>query len=223
MDEDDIRIEDELADGEPVFIPEEITPLMSIPDVVDPTFRWTLKRREFVYHLARKGMIKQAAADAGFSPLTGESLMKMQPIRDAVQVEIARQIAAASESEESVIARWAMWANGDICKIFNDDWTLKAKNEIPEAQQRCIKRIKVTLTAHGRNVDVELFDAHRANNDLAQMMGLLVKGDSDPSTPEETARLIRSAVQEIDSLDGIPISGTPTAGDSSQQGKKRLN
>lgn len=220
MPDDEIPIEEDFAEGDDYA---SADPLLSIPDPVEREFRWTVKRRAFVYHLARRGNIQQAAADSGFSPLTGESLIKKQPIRDAVQVEIARQISAAAESEESVIARWATWANGDVCKIFNNDWTLKSKNEIPDETLRCIKRVKVTVTAHGRNVDVELFDAHRANNDLAQLMGLLIKGDSDASTPEETARLIRSAVQEIDELDGLSVSSAAASGNSSDQIKKRLN
>ena len=143
-------------------------------------------------------------------------------MRDCKGVLRRTCLTVSSESPDSVIARWAVWANANAASLFNDDYSLKNLNAIPEAQRRCIKKIKVTNTPHGRNVEVEMFDAQKANSELAQMFGLLGKGDQDTTPPEETAKLIHTAIKEIDRLDGDPIPSDPAAGDSSET-KTRLN
>jgi len=213
MAKDEIKIEDDLLDDE----------LFSVPDFTMPEFRWTVKRQEFVYHVARHGNGYQAARDAGMADKSSEWLLKQQAVRDAVQEEIANQLAASKESEESVIARWAMWAKADVCSIFNADWTLKSMEKIPDAQRKCIKKIKVTHSAHGRNIEVEMFDAHKANNDLAQMMGLLGKGDNDTTPPEETAKQLQSALQEMRILDGDSVPVETPSGSGSEETGRRLN
>lgn len=209
---DDVLIDDNFPEDD----------FLSVADMVAPDFRWTPQRWEFVYHVSRSGNAYDAARQAGYVEKHAEYLIKQQPIRDAIQEEIARQLAACAETEESVIARWARWANANPCVLFNDDWTLKPLKDIPQEVRRCVKKIKITHNAHGRNTEVEFHDAHRANNDLATMMGLLGKGDSDTTPPEETAQQLQKALQAIKELNGVPVSVPPAAG-SDEKGTGRLN
>jgi hypothetical protein len=214
IDDDDIPIDEATVDNTFLSIPSDDD---NIND--EKMFRWTVKRRDFVTHYARTGAIEQASLNAGLSRQTGSRLIKYQTVRTAIQEEVSKLLLCVAESEESVIARWATWANADVSLIFNDDWTLKPLAEIPMSQRRCIKKIKVTNSPHGRNIEVEMFDAHKANNDLAQMMGLLGKGDSDTTPPEETAKQLQQALQEIRNLDAISID--PPTTDEDEQ--RRLN
>lgn len=213
MPEDDIPIDDQLADDV----------LVSVPDTVYPEFRWTIKRQEFVYHMARHGIARQAAREAGLFEKSSEALMKEQAIRDAIQVEVARGLAVVSENENSVIARWAEWANGNIADFLQDDWTVRPLNEIPAEKRRCIKKVKVTRNAAGISTEIELHDQAKANSDLANMMGLLHKGESDTLPPEETAKQLQETLQEIRKRNGDPLSVETAARDSKPGPDKRLN
>lgn len=213
MSDDDIPIDENFADDE----------LVSVPDPVHPDFRWTIKRRDFVYHMARHGIARQAAREAGLAEKSSEPLMKHQAIRDAIQMECARGLAVVSESENSVIARWAEWANGNIADFLQDDWTVRPLNEIPDEKRRCIRKVKVTRNAHGVSTEIELHDQAKANSDLANMMGLLHKGESDTLPPEETAKQLQETLQEIRKRNGDPLSVEAAARDSKPGPDKRLN
>lgn len=214
IDDDDIPIDDATVDNTFLSIPSDDD---NVND--EKMFRWTVKRRDFVSQYARTGAIEQASLNAGLSRQTGSKLIKYQTVRTAIQVEVAKLLLVVAESPESVIARWAAWASADVSKIVNEDWSLKPLSEIPDAQRRCIKKVKVTNTAHGRNIELEMFDAHKANNDLAQMMGLLGRGDADTVPPEETAKQLQQALQEIKNLDAL--SSDTTAGN--EKTTRRLN
>lgn len=213
MPDDEISIDDSFADDE----------LVSVPDTVYPEFRWTIKRQEFVYHMARHGIARQAARESGLTEKTSEVLMKHQAIRDAIQVEVARGLAVVSESENSVIARWAEWANGNIADFLNNDWTVRPLDEIPAEKRRCIRKVKITRNAHGVSTEIELHDQAKANTDLANMMGLLHKGETDTLPPEETAKQLQETLQEIRKRNGNPVPVETPAGNSERGPDKRLN
>jgi hypothetical protein len=199
MDDEEITVDDEFLEDE----------FLSIPDINEIHFRWTTKRREFVINYARSGNASESAISAGFHPDTGAELIKFQPIRDAIQKEIARQLVVIEETPTSVLARWAVWANADICEIFDDNWNIKTLDQIPVNQRKCIKKVKVTQNAHGRNTEIEMFDAHKANNDLALSMGLLNTNDPDNANPEDSARRIQEALKQIRLLNAdSPIQTT---------------
>lgn len=195
---------------------EEIDLHLSIPDDFDKKFRWTTGRREFCYHMARLGDTKKAAEAAGMSPTSGPYLFQLQPVRDVIETELRRMIRATGENEESVVARWSMWADSDVGDYFIGDYQLRPLDDLSKEQRQCIKKIKISHNARGdRNVDLELHDQHKANNDLAVMMGLLGKGDNDTTPPEETAHAIQRALQEMKSVNGLQqeLDGSETNGE----------
>jgi hypothetical protein len=183
---------------------EDVDLHLSIPDDLHKDFRWTTGRREFCYHMARLGDAKKAAEAAGMSPTSGPYLFQLEAVRAVVEKELTRLLRVSGENEESVIARWSMWADSDVGDYFIGDYQLRPLDELTKEQRQCIKKIKISHNARGdRNVDIELHDQHKANNDLAVMMGLLGKGDNDTTPPEETANAIQRALQEMNDVNGL--------------------
>ena len=194
---------------------EEIDLHLSIPDEINTDFNWTTGRREFCYHMARLGDAKKAAEAAGMSPTSGPYLFQLEAVRRVVEVELRRLLRVSGENEESVIARWSLWADSDVGDYFIGDYQLVPLDQLTKEQRQCIKKIKITHNARGeRNVDLELHDQHKANNDLAVMMGILGKGDNDTTPPEETAASIQRVLQEMNSVNGLqePGDGVEAAG-----------
>ena len=210
---------------------DEVDLNLSIPDEFHKDFRWTTGRREFCYHMARMGDTKKAAEAAGMSPTSGPYLFQLEAVRDVVQLELARLLRVAGENEECVIARWSRWADVDIGDFFAipeapngdpnqviDHFEIKPFSQLTKEQRQCIKKIKVTRGANGRNIEFEVHDAHKANNDLAQMMGLLGRGDTDATPPEELAASIQRTLQEMQNVNGLqqPEGDSEEAADTSR-------
>lgn len=178
--------------------------LLAIADRDTPSFQWTLKRERFCYFFARTGKITKAAELAGFSAESdwAGKLLDLEPIRARVRQEVRNLLTANSENEETVIARWSNWANADIGDYFEADWQLKDITQLSEEQRRRIKKVKITHNQYGRNIDFELHDAAKANNDLANMFGLLRNEDED-APAEETAKSIRELLRMMEEADGL--------------------
>lgn len=174
-------------------------------------FRWSLKRNRFCFFVARSGDCADAAEKAGFQRDYGNQLMQMEPIQKKVQEELRNLLRAQDENEDSVVARWARWANVDPGDFFRAGYEVKDLEDMDEDQRKCIKKIKVTDNQYGRNVDLEFHDAHKANNDLANLLGMLHREDAG-DTPEEAARSIVDILKEIADKDGLqepPLESRP--------------
>lgn len=191
-------------------MPEEITEdrygeLLSIEDSETPNFRWTPKKRRFCYYMSRLGNVKEATTRAGYANAEyGNTLMMEPPVRLQVQHEVRYLLRAESENEETVIARWARWAQSDVGDYFAEGWHLNDIDALTDEQRKCIKKVKIAHNQFGRNIDFELHDAHKANNDLAMMMGLLGKSTEDAKLPpEEQAKTIQQMLKEMREADGI--------------------
>ena len=195
--------------------------LISIADQDDPEFRWTVKRRRFAYYVAKTGKVDEARKLAGFATEgAGTGLLALQPIRTAVQAYLRQFLEAEGETSESVVARWARWANVDPGDFFQEGrgWELKDINDLTESQRKCIKKVTIREHQHGRDLNIEFHDAAKANNDLATSMGLLGRQDEGDKPPEEAAKAIRAMLQEMDEVDGLQepgmegngSAGTPT-------------
>jgi len=178
--------------------------LLSIEDNTNPKFRWTPKKRRFCYYMGRLGSVREATTRAGYTnPEYGNILMMEPAVRLQVQHEVRAVLRAESENEETVIARWARWAQVDIGHYFKNDWDLVDIDQLTEGQRKCIKKVKITQNQFGRNVDLELHDAHKANNDLAVMMGILGKAEEGKLPPEEQAKTIQQMLKEMREVDGL--------------------
>jgi hypothetical protein len=192
--------------------------LLSIEDRNDPKFRWNMKKRRFCYYMARLGSVKEATSRAGYlNPEYGNILMMENPIRMQVQHELRYLLRAESENEETVIGRWARWAQVDIGHYFDAGWELKDIAKMTEGQRKCVKKVKITNNQFGRNVDLELHDAHKANNDLAMMMGILGKLDEGKMPAEEQAKTIQQMLKEMREVDGLqepPLESDPKPADT---------
>jgi len=178
--------------------------LLSVADTNDSKCRWTPKKRRFCYFMARLGNSQEATERSGYTNREyGTILMQEPAVKLQVQKELRTLLQAETENEDSVIARWARWAQVDIGEYFEKNWDLRNLGDLSEGARKCIKKVKITINQFGRNVDFELHDAHKANNDLAIMMGLLGKVDDSRQAPEETAKTIRTMLKEMNEVDGI--------------------
>jgi len=190
--------------------------LISFPDQEDPKFRWTTKKRRFVQLMARLGEVDTARERAGFTTAGyGSVLMAQMPIRSAVMKEVRVLLNAQMESEESVLDRWHLWANSNAKDYFDANWELKDISTLTDEQARCIKKVIIRQTAHGRDVNLELYDASRANENLANFMGML-KTDGELVAPEETAKTIKQmleAMRETNATEPPMEAGTPAIND----------
>lgn len=204
--------------------------LQSVPDIGEPGFQWTVKRRRFVYLLARTGDQGQSALDAGYSCANDASrLLKYATIQTALQREVLHLITAEGVSQESIISKWATWSDADIFDYFQVEevtrmvpdpesdpnlekpeyivkkekrLTLRDFTELSEAQRKSVKKISTRDSGFGQNVIIELEDRQRPLDRLAEFFGM-IKGDNvTQDTPQDTARQIRDLLQEMNSSDG---------------------
>ena len=178
--------------------------LLSIPDKREPTYRWTVKKEKFCYHYARMGVAETAEKAAGYESVGyGSALLTQRPIRDQVQKEIRNLLRSQGENEDSVIARWARWADADIGDYFDEGWALKDISTLSETARKCIKKVKITHNAHGRNIDFELHDAAKENINLANMMGILKDTGEESESAEQQAKSIKQMLQEMNEVNGL--------------------
>lgn len=195
--------------------------LLSVVDEKDPKTRWTPKKRRFCFWMARLGNAVEASQRAGYQgEKYGNTLMMEAGVRHQVQMELRSLLSAEAENEDTVVARWARWANADIGDYFDVGWQLRDIGELGEESRKCIKKVKITENQFGRNIDFELHDAHRANNDLAVMMGLLGKTDDGKKPAEETAKSIQQMLKEMQEVDGLQ---EPVLEGSTESGSTRTH
>jgi len=187
----------------PEYIGELGNDLLSVPSANNPDFRWSLKREKFCYHFARMGHLGKAEQAAGFAPNSCSNFLMIDEIRERVQQEVRNLLRSAGENEDSVIARWAKWADVDMGDYFSSGWELKDIDSLSEDARKCIKKVKISNNQFGRNIDFELHDASQANIHLANMMGILKNDDGAGASAEEKAKSIKQMLQEMNEVNGL--------------------
>lgn len=210
---------------------------LSVEDANEPGFRWTLKRHKFVrFYVHNGGDAKAAAEKAGYADSTGEAygphLLTQAPIRKAIQRLLRDLLRKEGLAEESIIATWRRWTEGDaydyvksefIRPLTDNDGEIlrdeagrprmdengpailvaKPPNELTTEQRSRVKKISITNNNNGQNVSVEMEDRSKAVDRLAEYLGIL-KGEGTAMGAEEAARLIRETVALMDDADGTP-------------------
>jgi phage terminase small subunit len=182
---------------------------------LDDDYRWNIKKRRFCYYAPRCESLAEAAERAGYVEVhkAVQRLMKDAPIRAAIEYELRACLRAETVNEETVIARWANWAEGNVLDYFEfidipmgeGDRVLRQIqvrdiSTLPGSVQRRVKKLTVTNTQHGQTINLELEDRAKANDRLAQVVGLLQER-SDDRTPKDSAESIRNAVAAMDAAD----------------------
>jgi len=158
----------------------------------------TLKQRRFAYSMVQAGDIGAAAKAAEVTPELAEQWLLDPDIKAVIDHDKVAAIDTATETRERVIARYAAIANADIGDYFmkDTDWSMmKPIDQLTRTQRLCIKKIKPTQ--HG--VELELYDRLRANDKLAELLGLLADGTGDVSA-EDKASQIRNLLQEMEDV-----------------------
>jgi len=208
---------------------------LSVEDVNEPGFRWTLKRHKFVrFYVHNGGDAKAAAEKAGFAESTGEAygphLLTQAPIRKAIQKLLRDLLRKEGLAEESIIAKWRLWTEGDAYDYVKEEFVrpltdndgeiirneagqvvmdeqgprvlvAKGPSELTKEQKARVKKISITNNNNGQNVSIEMRDADKAVDRLAEYLGIL-KGEGTAMGAEEAARLIRETVALMDDADG---------------------
>ncbi len=182
--------------------------------VTGSSFRWTVRRRKFVYHYPRvNGDAVEAARRAGFKdPYGGSRLLEVAEIKAAIEYELRHMLLKEGENEETIIGRWARWAQGNIYDYWIAEpdgrggvgrMALKNPESLTEEQKLAVKKLKVKDTQYGQDIELELEDRSKANDRLAEVHGILSKDGNKGMTPDEYAQLIRSAVDQMDAIDAL--------------------
>ena len=172
-------------------------------------FRWTIRRRRFCHNLVRNGgQVSKAALDAGYATREeGTHLLQLPPIKKYIEIDLRNHLDAEAVTEDSVITRWATWADVDISDYVEKDRRKKRRGQVRmkspwnvNAQARkCIKKLTVKdLDDGAQELTIEFHDAMKANEKLAQVLGLMAADRDDKNVnAEETARDIFDAIQEM--------------------------
>lgn len=181
-------------------------------DVADePGFKWTLRKRKFCYHYARNGgNAQKACKDAGFKDLAyGTTLLKSPTIVKTIQNEALSCLQKLDENSETIIARWSNWLRGNVYDHFKMDQEGNLQHKDPEllteAQKARVKKLTVTNNQYGQNVTIELHDQAKAQDRLAEILGL-INSQHISSTPQETAHAIRDLIGQMSAtrFEGAP-------------------
>ena len=185
-------------------------------------FRWTIRRRRFCHNLVRNGgHVGKAALDAGYATRDeGTHLLQLPPIKKYIEIDLRNHLDAETVTEESVVTRWSYWAGVDINDFVEKDrrkgrrYKVRIKNpwNMEERARRCIKKLTVRDLDDGhQEITLELHDAMKANDKLAQMLGLLTPDrEQGAIDADATARDIWATIKAMEELDGL-------TGDSAEQ------
>lgn len=121
----------------------------------------------------------------------------------------------AAESEDSVIARLANWAQADVYDFFTwregiepgtmAELRLKDVSNMPKFMRQRVKSIesKTTVNAAGErttNYKLEVHDAMRANIELAKLLGI---GGVATEDAEDVANAIYEFLQEVEGIRAV--------------------
>lgn len=168
----------------------------------EPGFRWTLKKQKFVYHYVRNGgMMEKSCKDAGYADrCSGSALLKSPTIQDAIQRELLACLQKEGENSETIMARWSNWIKSNIYDYFKMDedgvLQIRAKEDLSEDQQLRVKKISTTVNQYGQNVTLELHDISKAQDRMAEILGL-INSQNQSTAPQETAQAIRDLIGQM--------------------------
>jgi len=170
----------------------------------------TEQKRRFAYQVVTTGNLKKAADFVGIDDATAAEWFADPEVNEIMVHDRRAGLTTAMETRERVIARYAEIANGDITEYFKrggdeagGGWfQLKNIDDLTPEQRRRIKKIKPTQ--HG--IELELHDAQRANDKLAEILKLF-EDNSDNETAEDKAKLLR---QLADEMEGATAGGSFT-------------
>ncbi|MHC4857948.1 MAG: terminase small subunit [Planctomycetota bacterium] len=175
---------------------------LGVPVANEPGFRWTLKKQKFVYHYVRNGgLVAKACKEAGYADrASGSELLTKPTIRDAIQRELLACLQKEGENSETIMARWSNWIKANIYDYFKMDeegiLLLRPKEELTEDQQLRVKKITASINQYGQNISVELHDVSKAQDRMAEILGL-INSQTPQGTAEETAHAIRDLVGKM--------------------------
>lgn len=195
-----------LADPESASEFEELTPKGT-------KFRWTVRIRKFCHALVEQNgiTIEQAARQAGYSDPGpyASYLLKISQVQAYIKELLQEQMATYAVTPETVVGFWTNVLKGDPYDYLEYDrskrsYKVKAVSKLSAEQRRRVKKIKITDTAHGQRVEIELHDPVRVARELAIAMGMMhpdedVKADD----AEELARRTWETLAEMEDRDGI--------------------
>ena len=193
----------------------EIELEMGEPSAVVAGERWTVKKRKFVYHAARNGGdFRKAAKDAGYKQEEyGYELWKKPEVRREIEKELLACLQKEGENSETIMARWANWLNANVYDYFKMDQdgilSLRDPSELTDDQKLRVKKITTSVNQYGQNVSVELHDISKAQDRIAEILGL-INSQSISTTPQETAEAIRDVIGKMSAtrFEGAPEGTT---------------
>jgi phage terminase small subunit len=168
----------------------------------EPGFRWTLKKQRFVYHYVRNGgLVEKASKEAGYKDrVSGSMLLKTQTIRNAIQKELLACLQKEGENSETIMARWSNWIKANIYDYFKMDedqvLVLRDPSDLTEEQQLRVKKITASVNQYGQNVTVELHDISKAQDRMAEILGL-INSITPQGSAEDTAHAIRDLIGKM--------------------------
>lgn len=172
---------------------------LAVPIQNGSAVRWTVRMRKFVYHAARNGGdFRKAAKDAGYAdPEYGYHLWNKGEIRTAIEKELLACLQKEGENSETIMARWSNWIRANIYDYFKMDedgvMTLRDPKELTEEQMLRVKKITTSVNQYGQNVSVELHDVAKAQDRIAEILGL-INSQQLSTSPAETAEAIRDII-----------------------------
>jgi len=158
----------------------------------------TTKQRQFAYAMVHAGTIEAAAKAAEITIEIAEQWLVDPDIEAVIFHDKVAAVNTATETRERVIARYAAIANADIIDYFEPDTDcamLRPLNQLTQQQRLSIK--KISHTQHGPVL--ELYDRLRANDKIAEIIGVLNTHDTGESA-DEKARRIRTLLQEMEDV-----------------------
>jgi hypothetical protein len=91
---------------------------LSVEDVDEPSFRWTMARHKFVhFYVQNGGDAKDAALKAGYAESSvcalGPELLTHAPIREAIKRLLAARLRVLRLSDDDIIVKWVSWIETD--------------------------------------------------------------------------------------------------------------
>jgi hypothetical protein len=111
------------------------------------------------------------------------------------------------------MARWSNWIKANIYDYFkmdqDDILVLRDPSELTEEQQLRVKKITASVNQYGQNVTIELHDVSKAQDRMAEILGL-INSQTPVGSAEDTAVAIRDLIGKMHEtrITGAPPEAT---------------
>jgi hypothetical protein len=139
------------------------------------------------------GNVCKSGVFAGVSEATAFRYLQSAVVQEAVAYYIAEYARVSAFTPLKIMRELAAMADINVADLFNEDWTLRPKSDIPKALQRAMVGLEVQHTKYGLRIKPR-FAKLEALQELARILGMVThEKDTEPVAAGTTVQITMNA------------------------------